>query len=146
MYLAEYDDPQLAGFFSKVWKKVGRPLVHVAAAVVSGGATIPLSIAVEQQRAQKKMAEEQARMQEQQMREWNAMQPQVLPPQGQPLPVSHAQPTTTMLPGSPFPITNAPQTMMPAQPQSPTAWVAPVAAVAAVVAAAAALSNRRGRR
>lgn len=147
MYLSDYDDPQLAGFFSKVWKKVGRPLVHVAAAVVSGGATIPLSIAVEQQRAQKKAAEEAAKVQEQQMREWNAMQsPQVLPPQGQTLPVSHAQPTTTMLPGSPFPITNAPQTMMPMSPQSPTTWIAPIAAVAAVVAAAAALSTRRGRR
>lgn len=144
MYLAEYDDPQLAGFFSKVWKKIGRPLVHVGAAVLTGGASIPLSISVEQQRAQQKAAEEAARIQEQQMREWNAMQPQVLPPQGQTFPVSHAQPTTTMLPGSPFPITSAPQTLMPAQ--SSTAWVAPVAAVAAVVAAVAALSNRRGRR
>lgn len=145
MYLSDYDDPQLAGFFSKVWKKVGRPLVHVAAAVVSGGATIPLSIAVEQQRAQKKAAEQAAAMQEQQIKEWNAMQPQVLPPQGQPLPVSHAQPLTTMTPGSPFPVTSAIQTM-PAQSTPSTAWVAPVAAVAAVVAAAAALSSRSRRR
>ena len=37
-----------------------RPIVHVGAAILSGGATIPASVQIEQARAQKKAAEEAA--------------------------------------------------------------------------------------
>lgn len=46
MYLADYEDPQMHGLFSslkKVIKKVVKPVAHIGAAVVTGGASIPLS-------------------------------------------------------------------------------------------------------
>lgn len=47
MYLAEYDEgPQMGGLFKslkKVVKKVVKPVAHIGAAVITGGASIPIS-------------------------------------------------------------------------------------------------------
>lgn len=68
MYLQGYDDqPQLNGFFSKVFKKVFKPALHIGAAVFTGGASIPLSATMlaqeKAQKAQQQMADDEAKRQ-----------------------------------------------------------------------------------
>lgn len=135
MYLAEYDDGLSGGWF----KKILRPVAHVAAAVVTGGASIPASLAIEQARAQKKAQEAANAAAEQQAKEWAAMQ---APPA--PQPVSHGQ--LVMQPGSAFPTMTAgaiTSGATVAAPQSMPAWVTPAALAALAVFA---LTSRGGSR
>lgn len=66
MYLQGYDEgPQLNGWFSKTFKKIFKPALHVGAAIFTGGASIPMSAnMLAQQKAAKeaqRMADEQAK-------------------------------------------------------------------------------------
>lgn len=57
MYLHEYHDPQLAGIGSKLKKavkKVIKPVVHIGAAVLTGGASLAVSAAMINAEKQKK--------------------------------------------------------------------------------------------
>ena len=139
MYLSEYDDGLAGGWF----KKILRPVAHIAAAVVTGGASIPASLAIEQARAQKKAQEAANAEAERQAKEWAAMQ---VPPQQpmQPQAVSHGQ--LVMQPGAAFPTMTAGAITSGATmtvPGAMPAWVGPaaLAALAAVV-----LTRSGGRR
>lgn len=140
MYLAEYDGGLSGGWF----KKILRPVAHIAAAVVTGGASIPASLAIEQARAQKKAQEAANAATEQQAKEWAAMQVPPAQPQMQPQVVSHGQ--LVMQPGSAFPTMTASAITSGATMTAPgamPAWVGPaaLAALAAVV-----LTRSGGRR
>lgn len=58
MYVSGYEaDPQLAGFLSKIGKKlkkIVKPIAHIGAAVATGGASLAVSSAMIQKSAQKK--------------------------------------------------------------------------------------------
>lgn len=113
MYLAEYDDG-LGGWWTKFRDKVIRPVAHVAAAVVTGGASIPASLAIENAIAQRKAQKEAAAQAEAANKEYAAMfppVPQVQQPAGG---VSQAQ--LVYQPGAQFP------TMQPASSQGMPMW------------------------
>lgn len=87
MYLAEYDDPQLGGFFKKirkavkkigrpiekVVKKVAKPALHIGAAIATGGQSLSISAGMLAQQRARKEAQAQANQIAQ------ALQPTVAP-------------------------------------------------------------------
>lgn len=117
MYMHGYEDapPQLNGFFSKVFKKVFKPALHIGAAVFTGGASIPLSANYlaqkKAQEAAQKMADDQAK---QEMAVIAAQERLAL------MKVSQEKP---------------PSRSLPARRSSIPQWVVPAAASAVVVAA-----------
>lgn len=122
MYLQGYDDPQLNGFFSKVFKKVFKPALHIGAAVFTGGASIPLSA---NYLAQKKAQEAQQKMLDDQARQEMALMAE--------------RERTALLPVSQAKLTPAKRSAVPA-------WVIPTVVAAGAAAATAVIISTASRR
>ena len=129
MYLHEYHDPQLAGIGSKLKKavkKVIKPVVHIGAAVLTGGASLAVSAAMINAEKQKKAqaaanaaaaAQEQAFIAQINAPAPPSIAPAVVPPSGNMPNVSVAPAATAPPPVQP--VYAAPQQWTSPPPPSP---------------------------
>lgn len=124
MYMHGYEDapPQLNGFFSKVFKKVFKPALHIGAAVFTGGASIPLSANM--------LAQEKARKAAQQMADEQAKHDMAVI-------VANERTATAKV---------SPAKLLPARKSAVPAWVVPTVIAAGAVAAVAVIVSTSSRR
>lgn len=122
MYLQGYDEgPQLNGWFSKTFKKIFKPALHIGAAVFTGGASIPMSANM---LAQQKAAKEAQRMADEQAKRDMAVI------------VANEKLATGVSPAK----------LLPARKPATPAWVVPTVIAAASVAAVAVIVSTSSRR
>jgi hypothetical protein len=140
MYLAEYEAPQLGGLGKKLKrlvKKVIKPVAHIGAAILTGGATLSISAQMMAQHRAKKAAAAQAAADAKAQAEFDkSMKAIMAPPAGvapaaAPLaPIISIAPTAAAVSQAQLPVSYTPPPSARVRQTRPDSWEKPAAPLA----------------